>query len=49
MEEFYTIMGDFYNKSGEVAKHESPTKRLIAQKNSTVSHKRILNKNIEKK
>jgi hypothetical protein len=29
MDDFYTIMGDFYNK-GDMNKHVSPTKRLIS-------------------
>lgn len=44
MKEFYSIMGDFYNK-GSVQRHSSPTKRLIQQKNACHDHKRILREN----
>jgi hypothetical protein len=45
MDDFYTIMGDFYNK-GEMHKHASPTKRLIAQKNSCWAHKEVIKDNM---
>lgn len=35
------MMGEFH--SGTVKRHQSPTKRLIAHKNSTVKHKKMLN------
>jgi len=34
------MMGEFH--SGNMRRHQSPTKRLIAHKNSTVKHKNIL-------
>jgi hypothetical protein len=40
MDEFYACFGEFYSPSCK--KHESPTKRLIKQKNSTVEHKNAL-------
>ena len=43
MDDFYTIMGDFYN-TGDVKRHSSPTKRLISQKNSTWEHKELISK-----
>ena len=45
MDDFYTIMGDFYNK-GTMNKHASPTKRLIDQKNSCWAHKEIIKDNM---
>jgi hypothetical protein len=46
MDDFYTIMGDFYNK-GDMNKHVSPTKRLISQKNSTWAHKEVIADNMK--
>ena len=40
MDEFYACFGEFYSPSCK--KHDSPTKRLIKQKNSTVEHKNAL-------
>lgn len=40
MDEFYKVMGEFY--SGDMKRHKSPTKRLIAQKNSTAQHKTVM-------
>lgn len=36
--EFYKVMGEFYDPVA-MKRHESPTMRLIAQKNSTTKHK----------
>jgi hypothetical protein len=41
MDDFYTIMGDFYAKDSTCQRHESPTKRLIQQKNAAWSHKQV--------
>jgi hypothetical protein len=35
------VMGEFYDPIA-MKRHESPTRRLIAQKNSTVEHKKVL-------
>lgn len=40
MGDFYKVMGE--RGSPEMKKHASPTKRLIQQKNSTSSHKKVL-------
>ena len=45
MDNFYEIMGEFY---GSVKKHESPTKRLIQQKDAAFKHKSFLSKHIKK-
>lgn len=39
-DDFYKLMGEFY--SGDMKRHASPTKRLIAQKNSTWEHKELM-------
>jgi hypothetical protein len=41
---FLEMLGEFYRS--DLKKHESPTKRLIEQKNSTFEHKEIFHKNI---
>lgn len=41
MDDFYKVMGESYN-SPEMKRHQSPTKRLIAQKNSTSNHKKLM-------
>lgn len=41
MDDFYKIMGEFY--SGDMKRHSSPTKRLIAQKQAAWNHKAVLN------
>jgi hypothetical protein len=38
-DDFYKLMGDFYQSSPDLHRHASPTKRLIQQKNSTWTHK----------
>jgi len=40
MDDFYAVMGEFY--TNDQKRHESPTMRLIAQKNSTSEHKILL-------
>jgi hypothetical protein len=40
MDDFYAMMGEFY--TNDQKRHESPTMRLIAQKNSTSEHKILL-------
>jgi len=39
MDDFYEVMGDFYSKGSDIHRHESPTKRLIQQKNAAWGHK----------
>lgn len=41
-------MNDYYYNDPETAAHASPTKRLIAQKNTTFDHKKIMKTNIDK-
>ena len=36
---FYDVMKECYGKGPDDGKHESPTKRLIAMKNSASDHK----------
>jgi len=40
MDDFYAVMGEFY--TNDLKRHESPTSRLIQQKNSTTEHKILL-------
>lgn len=40
-DEFFKAMNDFYDPD-VMKKHESPTSRLIAQKNSVTDHKKIM-------
>lgn len=47
MDDFYKIMGDFYSSKG-VSKHNSPTKRLIAQKNTAWTHKEVMSHHLER-
>ena len=44
-DEFFKSMADFYDPK-VMKKHESPTQRLIAQKNSVSDHKKILSKEV---
>ena len=46
-DEFYKAMADFYDPN-VMKKHESPTSRLIAQKNSKWEHKKILEDNVHR-
>lgn len=39
MSEFYEVMGEFYAKDKDIHRHQSPTKRLIQQKNAAWGHK----------
>lgn len=42
-EEFFAIMDDYYHNN--LPRHDSPSKRFIAQKNTTVEHKKMLKQN----
>lgn len=42
-EEFFAIMDDYYHNN--LPRHESPSKRFIEQKNTTVEHKTMLKQN----
>jgi hypothetical protein len=44
MDNFYDIMGEFY--SSDMRKHQSPTKRLVQQKDAAFEHKKFLSKNM---
>ena len=44
-EEFFAIMDDYYHNN--LPRHDSPSKRFIAQKNTTVEHKKMLKKNFQ--
>lgn len=44
---FYEVMDEYYG-TGSPEKHESPTKRLISQKNQTFDHKKVMKDNIQK-
>lgn len=46
-DEFYKVMGEFYDPVA-MKRHSSPTKRLIAQKNSTFSHKALLHDEVHR-
>jgi hypothetical protein len=41
-------MDEFYGKGPNDKKHKSPTRRLIAHKDTVVEHKRVLNENVDK-
>lgn len=43
---FYVACADYYKDGAD--RHNSPTKRLISQKNTTVDHKQVFSKNIER-
>jgi hypothetical protein len=43
---FYVACADYYKDGAD--KHDSPTKRLISQKNTTVDHKKVFKQNIER-
>lgn len=38
-DQFYEMMREHYAHSPDLKRHQSPTKRLIAQKNTTWTHK----------
>lgn len=46
-EEFFKALGEYYDPN-VLKKHESPTRRLIDQKNSRAQHQRILNSAISR-
>jgi hypothetical protein len=45
-DDFYRMMNEFYSSNQQ--RHESPTLRLIQQKNSTVEHKNVMARNVER-
>ena len=45
MKSFYSMMDEFY---GKVPRHESPTKRLVNLKDTTVLHKGLLKNNLQR-
>lgn len=47
-EAFYTAINEYYYGDPEQAAHDSPTKRLIQQKNTTFDHKKTMKGSIDK-
>ena len=45
---FYKVMDEFYGRTEDDQKHKSPTKRLIAHKDTAVEHKKVLNDGVNK-
>jgi hypothetical protein len=45
---FYKVMDEFYGRTKDDQKHESPTKRLIAHKDTAFEHKKVLNDGVNK-
>lgn len=43
-EDFYQTYQEMYLKGPDDEKHESPTKRFVHQKNTTVEHKAVMDK-----